>query len=527
MINMSKKTLNNFCLIISGILIIVFTFYSLFDYVYAFIQPIDTSIESSRDSGTDLYEATKCYNVLPLDISISNGSSAESIHDENTYSSLGLSAGTEITINCDTPMDGLYIVWDSLVPQWEMKIDGETYTFGEYGFIHEYVKLPKQTNSLTIIVPNGSDLGDLGGVYPGGVRISDIYAFPDDNLPSYVQLWEPPTENADILVISTHADDEDIFFGSVSPIYAGERGLDVQVVYFVQHWETEKIREHEKITGLWLAGVKNYPILGDFPDAWSTSYEEAATLINPDDAISYITDSIRCTHPQVIVTHDIDGDYGHGQHLLVVQSTITAIDLANDSTYNPESVEKYGTWETSKLYLHLYNADQYDGEYVKLDLRSPLDNFDGKRGIDVARQAYLCHQSQQWCDFTIDDYGPRNISAFVLYKSNVGSDVNNDDLMENLISYKEQQAAIEAERLAAEQASASANDASVSGNAASVSSNSADINDRSSHPVINTFKAVFEGIIAILFTLVSVLMILEEKKLIIKKSKNKLKRRKK
>jgi hypothetical protein len=70
-------------------------------------------------------------------------------------------------------------------------------------------------------------------------------------------------------------------------------------------------------------------------------------------------------------------------------------------------------------------------------MRTPLTSFDGKRAIDVARQAYLCHQTQQWCSFTVDDYGPYSASKFGLYKTSVGEDVAKNDLFENLTSYDE------------------------------------------------------------------------------------------
>ena len=82
--------------------------------------------------------------------------------------------------------------------------------------------------------------------------------------------------------------------------------------------------------------------------------------------------------------------------------------------------------------MHIYGENP-----THLDMRTPLNNFGGKRAIDVARQAYLCHQSQQWCDFTVDDYGPYSISDFGLYATKVGEDVNKNDLMENITSYEE------------------------------------------------------------------------------------------
>ena len=60
---------------------------------------------------------------------------------------------------------------------------------------------------------------------PEGGRICDLTAYGEGTLPAQVQVWEPPCEQADFLVFSTHADDEILFLGGVLVTYAGERLL--------------------------------------------------------------------------------------------------------------------------------------------------------------------------------------------------------------------------------------------------------------------------------------------------------------
>ncbi len=396
--------------------------------------PIDTSIESDRNAGTDLYD-TKCYykNVLPLTITASSGQDTAILHDERYSTSMKFDEGTLVTVKSETKMHGIYIIWDTIVPEWTLKIGEESYTYGKYGFLHEYIELPVETDEVTIVIPNGKQ-DVIRGL--DKIRISDIMAFDSPDVPVWVQKWEPPCEEADILAFSTHSDDEQIFLGGLNPIYQVEKGMRVQFAFFTTHWNGgEPIREHEKLNGLWLSGAKYYPILGTFDDAYSTSYEGAAQTINEDEAALFETRVIRRTHPQVVVTQDSEnGEYGHGQHIFMAQNTIKAVTLAADPTYDEESISMYGTWDVPKFYVHLYSDDP-----TMLDMRAPLDNFDGKRAIDVARQAYLCHQTQQWCSFTVDDYGPYSASKFGLYKTNVGEDVAKNDLMENLVSYDEQE----------------------------------------------------------------------------------------
>jgi len=445
----SKRIIKSFTAALSALLILIPL------RVDAAIKvPLDTSIESSRDAGTDLFDS-KCFykNVLDLKISSSDNSDTSVLHDERYTTSLSFDEGTVLEVSCDTQMHGLYIIWDSLIKEWTLNINGKDYTYGQNGYLHEYIELPEKCNVLTITIPNGQNNVERNLIKQ---RISDIMAFDSSELPVWVQTWEPVCENADILAFSTHSDDEHIFLGGLLPIYQVENGCSVQFAYFTQHWNTaEKLREHEKLNGLWLAGAKYYPILGTFDDAYSSTYEGAAQTINEDDAKLFLTQCIRRTHPLVVVTQDLNGEYGHGQHKFMAKNTVFAVEAANDENYDPDSASKYGVWEVPKFYIHLYSDGE---EQTVLDMRKELSNFEGKRAIDVARQAYLCHQSQQWCDFSVDDYGPYSASVFGLYSSTVGSDTVKNDLMENVISYEEQEeikkqeeAKLEEERIKAEQ----------------------------------------------------------------------------
>lgn len=399
------------------------------------IVPIDTSKEDNRDSGTDLYEAMKCHNQMALDISVSDGSSGSKLHDEDRTSTLTLSPGTVITVTSQSDMNGIYIIWDSLVPEWTLRIDGQDYTYGQYGFIHEYVKLPVKTSKLEIVIGDGKGtLGDRPGAV-NGMRIGDIYAFESDNLPSFVQLWQPPCEQTDIMLVATHSDDEQIFLGGFLPTYQAEQDISVQVVYMANHWVYDagsKIREHEKLDGIYLAGARYYPITSDVTDSWSETLDGTLQTTPSEIGENFVAEAMRRCKPQVVITQDFNGEYGHGQHMYCNACTVKAFDGVADASYCSDSANKYGTWSPSKLYIHLL-----EDKNIKLDLRQPLTSFGGKTAIEVARQAYKCYESQQWCWFTIDDYGETDNSSFGLYRTTVGDDTC-ADVMDNITPYKEQ-----------------------------------------------------------------------------------------
>ena len=54
----------------------------------------------------------------------------------------------------------------------------------------------------------------------------------------------------------------------------------------------------------------------------------------PDEAIGKIVTAIRRFQPDVIVTFDPFGSYGHPDHIAISQFTNAAITLASDSSYN-------------------------------------------------------------------------------------------------------------------------------------------------------------------------------------------------
>lgn len=387
---------------------------------------------------------------IDCDVVISDGSSSEDLLDDDHQSKETYAGGVTLTISSETEISGLYIKWDTDPGEWTLTVNGTEYTYGEYGYLHEYVELPESASSVTV---------KLGG---GGGCITDIYAFDSGELPDWVQIWEEPYDEADILVFSTHADDEILFMGSIITTYV-DAGYRVQVAYFCDFYLTEPYRQHELLDGLWTMGVTHYPQLGEFEDIYSEDLETAESQYDHDEALEYVVETIRRFKPLVLVSQDLNGEYGHGGHMFVAELITEAIELTADEDSYPESAEEYGTWDVPKTYLHLYEENQ-----IEIDGRVPLESFDGKTALEVCTEAYECHESQQWMWFYVsdgyDDEGNAtdyeySFAKFGLYRSLVGEDTGND-VMENVTSYDEQEAIAEQESIeesiAAEEAEAEA-----------------------------------------------------------------------
>lgn len=373
-----------------------------------------------------------------LDVTItSSNKDCSKLQDNSHSTTVSFEAQDTITITSETAMGGIYVKFNDPVQTWTLSYNDKTEIKGEYGFLHEYAAFSEDVTSCTITLDNA-------------MAISEITAYSKGTLPSDVQLWKKPCEGqTDILVFSTHADDEILFLGGVLATYAGQQHLNVQVCYMTNYWDGDRRREHEKLDGLWESGVRHYPVNSEFWDKYAESIEGALNYYSYDDVLNYITTQVRRFKPMVVVTQDLNGEYGHGGHMLLAKTVCEAVDNSNDSSFCTDSVTSYGVWDTPKTYLHLYGENK-----LTMDLRQPLSNMNGRTAVEVAKDAYLKHDSQQWCWFYVSDEYEYSCADFGLYRTTVGTDTGND-MLENIVTYEEQAKIKEAESKKAEEESRS------------------------------------------------------------------------
>lgn len=378
--------------------------------------------------------------------------------DQTTWSS-AQECG-QITVSRSDGIAGLYLLFDRLPQPWTL--NGKI-ACGEEGFLHQYV-------DVSALLGGPADSLTLD--FPAGTALSEVCAFSSGTLPGWVQRWEPPLEEADLMLVSSHSDDEQLFFAGLLPYYAVERELAVQVVYFVQHFEAngrqDHQRPHEQLDGLWTVGVRNYPIISDFPDLYSQSKNRAEALElskqvyrragnEYDDFVSYLVSCIRRCRPLVVVSHDLDGEYGHGTHVLCADALTQAIQAAADPDQYPDRGEP---WAADKLYLHLYGENP-----VTLDLDTPSGKLGGKSPFQVTQEGFACHKSQHWTWFYKWIYGTKDRPVtraaeirtyspcrYGLYYTAAGPDEEEGDLFEHIETYAARRARLEAEIQAAREA---------------------------------------------------------------------------
>ncbi len=317
---------------------------------------------------------------------------------------------------------GVYVSFSTKTPQpWKVQLpDGDGWTTAAKGagqYLHEYLPLPG--------VPVFRITTDTS--VPARLSVAELYVLGEGSLPDWVQIWEPTPEKADLMLLIAHPDDEFVFFGGLLPDYAVERGYSVAVACMT-YFNSQRIAE--LLNGLWYSGVRAYPSIGLFNDRYSKSAKDAYKILGGKNAAwEYVTALLRRFRPEVVVTHDIKGEYGHGMHMACADAAKNCITLAADASQYAESAKKYGVWQVKKLYLHLY-PDQP----IHMDWDLPLPAFGGLTSREIANEALKHHISQQSTSFTSVVPAEHKHSAydFGLAFSSVGEDALQNDFMENI-----------------------------------------------------------------------------------------------
>ena len=331
----------------------------------------------------------------------------------------GASGKLQVTLPEGETCGGIYFKWyeHARACQIQVEQEGQWVPVAETpgDFLAEYVALPEGITSFRVRMAPGTT---------GTLMLAEIYVFGQGDTPLWVQQWNPPHEDADLLLISAHPDDEILFMGGTIPYYAGEMGKKVQVAYVTRSMPYRRL---ELLDGLWLCGVRHYPDIGFQRDTFSTSLKVMYQRWYKPTIYRIFSELYRKYRPEVVVTHDIQGEYGHGAHKVSADASIQALTLAADPEYDAESAQTFGTWDVPKLYLHLYGENVVD-----MDWRKPLEAFDGRTAFDMAEAAFQCHTSQLETEYKVEDFGPYDNSLFGLYRSQVGQDTGLNDFFENI-----------------------------------------------------------------------------------------------
>jgi N-acetyl-1-D-myo-inositol-2-amino-2-deoxy-alpha-D-glucopyranoside deacetylase len=183
---------------------------------------------------------------------------------------------------------------------------------------------------------------------------------------------EPLDHPRRMLLVHAHPDDETIGTGATMAKYAAEHALVTLVtctlgeegevlVPELEHLAAARDDElgwhrvNELAAACEALGVEDHRFLGG-PGRWRDSgmmgldtndRPDCFWQADLDEATLELVRVIREVRPQVVVTYDENGGYGHPDHIQAHRVTVRAFDAAGDPSYHPEAGEP---WQAAKLY---------------------------------------------------------------------------------------------------------------------------------------------------------------------------------
>ena len=290
------------------------------------------------------------------------------------------------------------------------------YNISGSNIIHKYFKLSEESKKIII---------NLYSDNPKYIGICSLRIYEKDKVGVSVEQWKSQ-EKCDLMLISAHRDDEILFFGGTIPFYSFVKKKKVCTIFMSGN---DIIRIREALSSQWSMGIKNYPIFMEFPGGFHDGINGTIKDFGGEEKVlGKIVEIIRNYKPDVIVSHDINGEYGHPTHKTVPFLVQKAIKLASDKNKFFDSYKKYGVFDVKKIYLHLYKENKI---IMNWNMRSAF--LDYKTPFEVASVGYDKYNSQhkKWgMSFKRVIKYPNNI--YGLIHTTVGKDIKKDDFFENV-----------------------------------------------------------------------------------------------
>ncbi|MFE7794391.1 N-acetyl-1-D-myo-inositol-2-amino-2-deoxy-alpha-D-glucopyranoside deacetylase [Streptomyces sp. NPDC057460] len=214
-----------------------------------------------------------------------------------------------------------------------------------------------------------------------------------------------------LLLVHAHPDDESINNGATMALYAAQ-GAQVTLVTCTLGEEGEVIppelahlaadrddtlgahRIGELAAAMKELGVTDHRFLGGpgrFRDSGMMGAEQnhrpgAFWNTDVDDAAAYLVEVIRSVRPQVLVTYDPDGGYGHPDHIQAHRVAMRAADLAADPAYRvgpggPQASPDTSPHTIDKIYWNRVPRSVAELAFARLRATAP-DAFPAIAAID-------------------------------------------------------------------------------------------------------------------------------------------------
>jgi len=203
-----------------------------------------------------------------------------------------------------------------------------------------------------------------------------------------------------LMIVHAHPDDEVIGSGGTLAHYSDE-GINTVLVTATlgeegeivvadmdtpeNHARLAEIRLEELRKATEIIGIKHQEFLGyrDSGMVNTPSNEHPASFhqADLDEATGRLVRLVRAYKPQVLISYNAVGGYGHPDHIACYKVTLAAFDAAGDSARYPDAGP---AWTPLKLYEMSRPREQAQQGWEQMrarGLKTPLDNPD----YDIAR----------------------------------------------------------------------------------------------------------------------------------------------
>lgn len=173
-----------------------------------------------------------------------------------------------------------------------------------------------------------------------------------------------PLEEPRLMAVLAHPDDESLGLGGTLAKY-GRGGVGTYVVTATRG-ERGRFGEEKVSPGLEVVGrVREGELraaarqLGVREVTFLDYLDKDLDRANPAEVIGKIVTRLREVRPQVVVTFDPNGAYGHPDHVAICQFTTAAVVCAADPTYTvPGSAQADRAHRVAKLYYMVWSEQR-------------------------------------------------------------------------------------------------------------------------------------------------------------------------
>lgn len=176
---------------------------------------------------------------------------------------------------------------------------------------------------------------------PNHLTLLAVHAHPDDEVFSTGGVYARAADEGihTVLVCCTGGEEGEIHDPDLNPDTARER--------------LAEIRENELRRACDILGIRDLYFLGyrDSGMAGTPANTNPENFLNAhrEEAVGKLVRLFRQVRPDVVVTYDERGSYGHPDHITAHEVTVAAVEAAADATRYPDTG---ASWQVSKLYFN-------------------------------------------------------------------------------------------------------------------------------------------------------------------------------